>query len=158
MNHPVLRRPAHRIASSITMRDGRLSAAPVIAALLILAACADPTEPVGARLITRVKVDPIKIGVGGGFDNAGNVGDIPNTQWHPVEGRFVPAFGDFAANGVQNCTLYGRCNAGTLAQSLGTLGLPPNPDPNPAFGGGPSLAFGYMTTSSFVENAQTIAV
>jgi len=156
MNHPVLRRPAHRIASSITMRDGRLSAAPVIAALLILAACADPTEPAGARLITRVRLDPIKIGVGGGFDNAGNVGDIPGTQWHPFDWRFLPAFGDFAANGVANCTPYGRCNAGTLASSLGTLGLAPNPDPNPDPNGDPSPAFGYMTTSSFVEGGQTI--
>ena len=158
MIHPVLRRPAHRIASSITAREGRLSAATVIAALLTLAACADPTEPAGARLITHVRLDPIVVKVGGGFDGAGNVGDIPNTEWHPTEWRFVPAFGDFAANQVQNCTLYGRCNAGTLAASLGTLGLAPNPDPNPGFGGGASLAFGYMTTTSFVENAQTIAV
>ena len=158
MIHPVLRRPAHRIASSITAREGRLSAATVIAALLTIASCADPTEPAGARLITRVRVAPIKIGVGGGFDGAGNVGDIPNTEWHPVEWRFVPAFGDFGANQPQNCTLYGRCNAGTLADSLGALGLAPNPDPNPGFGGGASLAFGYMTTSSFVENAQTNAV
>jgi len=158
MTHPVLRRPAHRIASSITAREGRLSAAPVIAALLILAACADPTEPAGARLITRVRPAAIKIGVGGGFDNAGNVGDIPNTQWHPFDWRFLPAFGDFASNQVANCTLYGRCNAGTLASSLGTLGLAPNADPNPDPNGDPSPAFGYMTTTSFVESGQTIAV
>ena len=36
---------------------------------------------------------------------------------------------------------------------LGTLGISPNPDPNPV-----SPSFGYMTTSSFVKNGQTIAV
>ena len=95
------------------------------------------------------------IGVGGGFDDAGNVGDIQGTQWHPTGWRFVPTFGDGA---VTYCTSYGRCNAGNLALSLGTLGLAPNPDPNPAPDGDPSPAFGYMTTSGFIEGGTPIAV
>ena len=75
MSHPVLRRRAHRIASSVTRRDGRRSAALVIAALVTLAACTDPTEPARARLVAPGRADAIVIGVGGGFDDAGNVGE-----------------------------------------------------------------------------------
>jgi len=158
MVHPLLRRPARWIVLFTTVDAGRFSTALAIAAVLILASCADPTQPDGVRLVNRVRVVPIVIGVGGGFDDAGNVGDIPGTQWHPTGWRFLPAFGEFAANGVANCSLYGRCNAGTLASSLGNLGLAPNSDPNPDPVGGVSTAFGYMSTSSFVKDGQTIAV
>src|SRR5262245_28602518 len=109
MIHPVLRRPARWIALVLTAGARRFSAAPAIAARFTLAACADPTEPAGARLITRIRLAPVVIGIGGGFDDAGNVGDVPNTQWHPFDWRFLPEFGEFAANQVANCSLYGRC-------------------------------------------------
>jgi len=150
MIHQVLRRPARRIASSITSGEGRLSAATVIVAWLMLASCSDPMEPPGTRPVGHVRLNPEIVGIGGGFDDAGNSGSAPGTLWFPTGWRFLPQFGD-GANGLQNCLLYGRCNAGSLTIQLGTLTAPANSDPNPGPGGTTSTSFGYMSTSNFTR-------
>jgi hypothetical protein len=162
MIHPVLRRPAHRISPSVTSGDGRrLTTTAALAVLFTLAACTDPTEPHQGRAFVGIRPNPVVIGVGGGFDEAGNSGSVPGTQWFPTGWAFVPRFGDFGNTLPMHCTTYGRCNAGNLALSIGTLGLSPNPDPNPGpeSNGQPTVSrsFGYMTTSAF-EDGGTIAV
>jgi len=139
--------------SRVVARNPRMyaSAAAGLAWLVLLAACAEPTKPIRAISHSGTRPSAETIDVGGGFDDASNSGSVPGTQWPGSGWQFLPAFGDHGPSGTDDCALYGRCNAGNLTNSLGSLGLSPNPDPNPGPFGTDSHSFGYMTTSSFVK-------